>query len=1281
MRRLIAAILCFLPSLGLVANPSGGTVVSGTATITTVDSSLLEVRPATGSSGTTVIIEWDSFDISSTQKTAFIRSTEFNVLNRVTGTSASTINGILTAENGNVWLVNQNGMAFGSNATVMCNTLLFSTLAVSNSQFTSYLAGSNITISGTTNKTITNNGVISTTGGDLILVGYKVVNDNSGSNNGQLLASAGAVRVGAGTSVLIKPSGTERIFIESSETTATGTGIDQDGYIAAESTFLKADGGAYALAINQEGTITSSACATADGKVYLIATGSSGVIENSGSIGMSCSTGQGSDVRLVANRVALTDTGSINTSGSSSGGNVQIGGTITQAGSTTTTITATQVYTAPNTTITASATGTGSSGDGGTVSLAGTTSVLAEGDITARGGALSGDGGTVTMTSAGYVGSEGTVTLSPQSSATTDGFGTLTITTTTAQVAGASNSGTNFQPPNWTTSSATSMITKDSLQNSLAGSNVSIVTTGTSGSGVGDITVVDNFTWASGTRFLANAGSNVNMNFLATQTGTPRNATDVVIDLTGNRVLIGTSAQTHTVPVGFTTSAGVVNVTATTQLGLWGGMAANASAILNTSSGAMNINVGSSTVAGDIDVIAGSSTGTSATISNAVGVMDINLGGDLTITGGSTTGSAALITNTGTTINIDGTSSFQGDITITAGNCSMAGITSVGGTINIGTSVKPVNITMTAGACASANYAMIGNSTTGGVTLNVNASGAILATGGTGGASNIAGFLDFGGSSSATITGASLTLNAGNSSVSGGVSNNAVVDITGPVTITMTDDITLQGSTSGNINSQAYITGTTVTFTANDDVTITGGATTFSSAYITGTSGVTGTIGDDITVRGGTANGANAYITVTSGNLSLNAANSNPGNLLVAAGNSGSDNANASIRIDGNGDMFLGSGQAFNNITLTGGGAGIDTSALVRIAGTGDLFIVANDITATGGSGANSPARFQVAYTSGTGDIDILSNDFTLQGGSGATSDAVLTAGNTGGDITISSQGSVSVKGGSGQDAFAEIKTTNGLINITAVQDILHQGGSGQDAFGRIYSVLGDKISLLASRDVRWTAGSGSGAYARTHNGEGLVHVLAERYISMQGNVGGASATILADGVRGEINTQANDSHFQTGNAHIHTPAGNGYINVKAANSIVIQQSSTIRNDVSGGYISIGTNICSCSTLGDNCNGGTFLDSSSSFLTVSGDVRLFTTFYPNSTVVPTTDQCFCVVFTNCSASSSATGLGDLWMRYNFLFELFYRLRRWNYLDWYLLGLTDFWSSGKNTTAP
>ncbi|MCL1919538.1 MAG: filamentous hemagglutinin N-terminal domain-containing protein [Kiritimatiellaeota bacterium] len=132
MSRVIAALALWglLAPMGAFALPQGGSVRSGDV--------------SWGSSGGTMtvnqqsaraIINWNTFSIGSTETVQFNQpDASAAILNRVTGPYSSDIFGSLLA-NGNVYLINPNGILFGAGARINVGGLVASTFDISDDDF------------------------------------------------------------------------------------------------------------------------------------------------------------------------------------------------------------------------------------------------------------------------------------------------------------------------------------------------------------------------------------------------------------------------------------------------------------------------------------------------------------------------------------------------------------------------------------------------------------------------------------------------------------------------------------------------------------------------------------------------------------------------------------------------------------------------------------------------------------------------------------------------------------------------------------------------------------------------------------------------------------------------------------------------------------------------------------------------------------------------------------------------------------------------------------------
>jgi len=119
-------------STGLQAQgPAGGTVRAGDARISGEGTASTRIDQVSDRA----IIDWRSFGIGAGDQVVFVQpSAQSATLNRVTGAQVSVILGRLDA-NGQVLLINPNGVVFGGGAQVNVGGMIASTSNVSNANF------------------------------------------------------------------------------------------------------------------------------------------------------------------------------------------------------------------------------------------------------------------------------------------------------------------------------------------------------------------------------------------------------------------------------------------------------------------------------------------------------------------------------------------------------------------------------------------------------------------------------------------------------------------------------------------------------------------------------------------------------------------------------------------------------------------------------------------------------------------------------------------------------------------------------------------------------------------------------------------------------------------------------------------------------------------------------------------------------------------------------------------------------------------------------------------
>jgi filamentous hemagglutinin family protein len=193
----IAAVMA-LPRYGM-AGPTGGTVVGGSATISS-SGSVTTINQSTNNA----IINWLGFSIAPSETVNFNQpSAASATLNRVIGNEQSVISGALNA-NGQVFIVNSAGVLFTRGAQVNVGGLVASTLDISNQNF---MAG-NYTFSGSSSASIVNQGRIhANPGGYVALLGKTV------SNDGVIVANLGTVAMASGDKITLNFSGNSLVDV------------------------------------------------------------------------------------------------------------------------------------------------------------------------------------------------------------------------------------------------------------------------------------------------------------------------------------------------------------------------------------------------------------------------------------------------------------------------------------------------------------------------------------------------------------------------------------------------------------------------------------------------------------------------------------------------------------------------------------------------------------------------------------------------------------------------------------------------------------------------------------------------------------------------------------------------------------------------------------------------------------------------------------------------------------------------------------------------------------
>lgn len=188
-----AAVLCGLGLLAgtVSAGPTGGQVSAGTASITQ-SGATTTIQQASQKAA----IDWTSFSVGKSESVRFNQPNASAItLNRVTGTERSEILGNLSA-NGQVFILNPNGVLFGKGAQVNVGGLVASTLRMSNEDF---MAGNYKFTEGVNGSAaVVNEGRIQVAEGGVLALIAPVV-----TNTGTLIAPQGSVLMAGADAVTV----------------------------------------------------------------------------------------------------------------------------------------------------------------------------------------------------------------------------------------------------------------------------------------------------------------------------------------------------------------------------------------------------------------------------------------------------------------------------------------------------------------------------------------------------------------------------------------------------------------------------------------------------------------------------------------------------------------------------------------------------------------------------------------------------------------------------------------------------------------------------------------------------------------------------------------------------------------------------------------------------------------------------------------------------------------------------------------------------------------------
>ncbi|MBV68875.1 MAG: hypothetical protein CMJ08_03625, partial [Pelagibacterales bacterium] len=295
--------------------PTGGTVESGNATITSNQSNL-----SVKQNSDKVILNWETFNIGRDASVEFFQpSSSSTALNRVFASDPSHIYGSLKA-NGKLIFLNPSGVIFQGGSKVDVGAMIASSLNMSSENFLKddYVFEKTNDISGL----IKNEGTLSAfKEGTIALISNRI------ENNGVINTPEGSAAMLSGDKVKLSLDG-NKLINYSIEQGALNSLIENNKAINANngSVILSSEGKDDVLSavINNKGTIKAQGITKKGGKIFL--SSKKGKIKNSGTMIASSEVSFGGKIEITGDHIKLKTGSVINVTGKTGGGQALVGG-------------------------------------------------------------------------------------------------------------------------------------------------------------------------------------------------------------------------------------------------------------------------------------------------------------------------------------------------------------------------------------------------------------------------------------------------------------------------------------------------------------------------------------------------------------------------------------------------------------------------------------------------------------------------------------------------------------------------------------------------------------------------------------------------------------------------------------------------------------------------------------------------------------------------------------------------------------------------------------------
>ena len=388
---LLAPACVLAAGVAVDALPTGGQVVAGSATIASTPANM-----SINQSSQRAVVNWQSFDVGANAQVNFNQpNAQAVTLNRVTGATASQIDGAVRA-NGQVIIVNSNGVSFGKGAQVDAAAVVATTMNMADQDF---MDGKQV-YQGNGHGKVLNEGRITAHDAN----GYIALLAPEVRNEGFLMARASV------NNTIAMVAG-EKITLNFKNNQLTGVRVDVSiiNALVENKRLVFVDGGSVIVAANSArqlmngvvrntGAIVASSAVNNAGKISLVGA----TVINAGKL-LANGKGEGAtggQIALAAETVVLAANSKISANGDAGGGEINVGRQEADSSNAEPAIVAKTVTAEANAVLSASAI---TRGNGGKISLHSTDKTQIHGLLSANGGTQSGNGGFIKTSSNGRV--------------------------------------------------------------------------------------------------------------------------------------------------------------------------------------------------------------------------------------------------------------------------------------------------------------------------------------------------------------------------------------------------------------------------------------------------------------------------------------------------------------------------------------------------------------------------------------------------------------------------------------------------------------------------------------------------------------------------------------------------------------------------------------------------------------------------------------------------------------------------------------------------------------